>query len=155
MMSRTRKFPVVPIDEASSGASSLIRPRVLVVDDESVIADTLTEILARSGYAAVAAYDGAGALETALLSPPALLITDVVLPGMSGIELAIQMRRIFPDCKALLFSGQACTSDMLASANRLGHQFTLLNKPVHPKDLLAWVMRTLKPEGVSTAASPN
>ena len=144
-MSRTRKFPIVPIDEASSGASSESRPRVLVVDDESVIADTLTEILSRSGYAAMAAYDGAGALETALLSPPALLITDVVLPGMSGIELAIQMRRIFPDCKALLFSGQACTSDMLASANRAGHQFTLLSKPVHPKDLLAWVVQTLKP----------
>ena len=155
MMSRTRKFPVVPIDEASSGASSQLGPRVLVVDDESVIADTLTEILARSGYAAVAAYDGAGALETALLMPPALLITDVVLPGMSGIELAIQMRRIYPDCKALLFSGQACTSDMLASANRLGHQFTLLNKPVHPKDLLAWVVQSLKPANVPASALPD
>ncbi|MGH9600620.1 MAG: response regulator [Terracidiphilus sp.] len=113
------------------------------MDDESVIADTLTEILIRSGYAATAAYDGSGALEAALLSPPELLITDVVLPGMNGIELAIQMRRIFPDCKALLFSGQACTTDLLASANRAGHQFTLLSKPVHPKDLLAWVTQSL------------
>jgi DNA-binding response OmpR family regulator len=145
MTNQIRKSPVVPIDQAPSPTASEYRPRVLVVDDESVIADTLAEILTRSGYAAESAYDGASALETALLKPPELLITDVVLPGMSGIELAIQMRRIFPDCKTLLFSGQASTSDMLASARQAGHHFTLLTKPVHPKDLLAWVTDSLKP----------
>jgi len=105
----------------------------------------LTEILSRSGYAATAAYDGADALETALLTPPELLITDVVLPGMSGIELAITIKRIFPDCKILLFSGQAATSDLLANAKNAGHHFTLLNKPVHPRDLLARVSASLKP----------
>lgn len=150
MTNGTRNSPVVSIDKVPLTDPSEYRPRVLVVDDESVIADTLTEILSRSGYAATAAYDGAGALENALLAPPSLLITDVVLPGMSGIELAIQMRRIFPDCKALLFSGQACTSDMLASARRDGHQFTLLSKPVHPKDLLAWVTQSLRPAGTQT-----
>jgi DNA-binding response OmpR family regulator len=117
---------------------------VLVVDDESAIADTLTEILSRSGYAAMAAYDGNDALESALLTPPELLITDVVLPGMSGIELAITVRRIFPDCKILLFSGQASTADLLTSAKREGHHFTLLSKPVHPRDLLACVSDSLR-----------
>jgi DNA-binding response OmpR family regulator len=116
----------------------------MVVDDESVIADTLAEILSRSGYAAITAYDGNEALETALLTPPELLITDVVLPSMSGIELAITMRRIFPDCKTLLFSGQAATTDLLASAQGEGHHFTLLNKPVHPRDLLAHVAENLR-----------
>jgi CheY-like chemotaxis protein len=68
--------------------------------------------------------------------PPEMLITDVQLPGMSGIELAITVKRVFPDCKILLFSGQASTSELLASANRAGHQFALLTKPVHPTDLL-------------------
>lgn len=144
MTNRTRKSPVVSIDKSEPPARSEYRPSVLVVDDESVIADTLAEILRRSGYAAVAAYDAAGALETALLKPPEMLITDVVLPGMNGIELAIQIKRIFPDCKTLLFSGQASTSDLLASANQAGHHFTLLSKPVHPKDLLAWVTQSLK-----------
>jgi len=89
---------------------------VLVVDDESAIADTVAEILSRSGYAAMTAYDGNEALETALVTPPEMLITDVILPGMSGIELSIKMRRIFPDCKILLFSGQAATVDLLATA---------------------------------------
>jgi DNA-binding response OmpR family regulator len=124
-----------------------------VVDDESTIADTLTEILSRSGYAAMPAYDGESALESALLMPPELLITDVMLPGMSGIELAITIRRIFPDCKVILFSGQASTADLLASANKRGHQFSLLSKPIHPSDLLARVTESFGPRHSHTAAS--
>lgn len=144
-MSGRRTSPVVPLNEVPPADTSEYRPVVLVVDDESAIADTLTEILSRSGYASVAAYDANDALETALLTPPELLITDVVLPGMSGIELAIAVKRIFPDCKILLFSGQAATSDLLANAKNAGHHFTLLNKPIHPRDLLARVQSTLKP----------
>jgi DNA-binding response OmpR family regulator len=117
----------------------------MVVDDESSIADTLAEILSRSGYSAITAYDGDSALETALLTPPEMLISDVVLPGMSGIDLAISVKRIFPDCKIILFSGQASTADLLVAASREGHQFVLLNKPVHPADLLARIAGTLKP----------
>jgi DNA-binding response OmpR family regulator len=127
----------------STPESDSYRPTVLVVDDESVIADTLAEILNRSGFAAIPAYDGEGALESALLMPPELLITDVVLPGMSGIELAISVKRVFPDCRIILFSGQAATSDLLASANSRGHHFSLLKKPIHPTELLARVTETL------------
>ena len=118
---------------------------VLVVDDQSVIADTLAEILSRNGYQGIAAYDGDSALETALLTPPEMLIADVVLPGVTGIELAIKVRRIFPECKIILFSGQASTADLLASARADGHHFTLLNKPLHPQDLLRRVSEGLKP----------
>lgn len=148
MTNHTQNSPVVSIDNSDPPSSAEYRPTVLVVDDESVIADTLTEILLRSGFSAVAAYDGASALEIALLKPPEMLIADVILPSMSGIELAIQIKRIFPDCKTLLFSGQASTSDMLASARRAGHNFTLFSKPVHPRELLAWVTQSLKPVGV-------
>lgn len=129
------------------------RPVVLVVDDESRIADTLAEILSRSGYAAVAVYDADSAMETALLQPPQMLITDVVLSGMNGIDLAINIRRIFPECKIILFSGQASTADLLAAANREGHQFALLSKPVHPADLLARISESLKPGKKQKAAA--
>ncbi|HXS75485.1 MAG TPA: response regulator [Terracidiphilus sp.] len=147
-MSKNKTFPTVPLKEVPAqdeGKSEGHRPVVLVVDDESVIADTLAEILTRSGYKAVPVYDADSALETALLTPPEMLITDVVLPGMTGIELAITVRRIFPDCKIILFSGQASTADLLASARAEGHHFTLLNKPLHPQDLLARVSDGLKP----------
>jgi DNA-binding response OmpR family regulator len=140
-------FPVVPLDEVPAivptKGSAKHRPVVLVVDDESAIADTLSEILTLSGYTGMPAYDAEEALETALLMPPELLIADVMLPGMSGIELAIAMRRIYPDCRVLLFSGKAATTDLLSSANRTGHQFTLLTKPVHPTDLLKRVSESL------------
>jgi CheY-like chemotaxis protein len=139
MNSRLR-FPTVPIKDVPASLpvndAKNRRAVVLVVDDESVIADTLSEILSRSGYTAIPAYDGEEALETALLMPPEMLISDVQLPGMNGIELAITVKRVFPDCKILLFSGQASTAELLASADRAGHRFTLLTKPVHPTELL-------------------
>ena len=144
-MSETRKSPIVSIGKESSSHASESRPRVLVVDDECVVADTLAKVLTLSGYAAIAVYDADDALETALHSPPELLITDVVLHGMNGIQLAITIKRIFPDCKILLFSGQAATFDLMAKAKTAGHHFTLLNKPVHPTDLLARVAGLLKP----------
>jgi DNA-binding response OmpR family regulator len=148
-VSKNKSFPTVPLKEVPAHVDQTRidrhRPVVLVVDDESVIADTLAEILSRSGYKGIAAYDGDSALETALLTPPEMLITDVVLPGITGIELAIKMRRIFPECKIILFSGQASTADLLASARADGHHFTLLNKPLHPQDLLLRVAEGLKP----------
>jgi CheY-like chemotaxis protein len=150
-VSKNKIFPTVPLREVPARAhfeehkTGGHRPVVLVVDDESVIADTLAEILSRSGYDGVAVYDGDSALETALLRPPEMLITDVVLPGMTGIELAITVRRIFPECKIILFSGQASTADLLANARADGHTFTLLNKPLHPQDLLQRVSEDLRP----------
>ena len=143
-MSGRPTTPVVMLKDVPPADTSAYRPVVLVVDDESAIADTLTEILSRSGYAAMTAYDGNEALEAALVTPPEMLITDVILPGMTGIELAITVRRIFPDCKIILFSGQASTADLLASARADGHHFTLLNKPLHPQDLLLRVSEGLK-----------
>jgi DNA-binding NarL/FixJ family response regulator len=72
---------------------------------------------------------------------------------MSGIELAITVKRVFPDCKILLFSGQASTSDLLASANQAGHHFALLSKPVHPTDLLSRVSDTLRSPKIQPSGS--
>ncbi|HEY2469120.1 MAG TPA: response regulator [Terracidiphilus sp.] len=119
-------------------------PAVLVVDDESVIADTLAAILNGNGYKAIVSYDGESAIETAFIQPPELLITDVVLPGMNGIELAVTLRRIFPECKVLLFSGHAATTHLMTSALSAGNQFELLSKPIHPVELLKHIGRIFK-----------
>lgn len=111
--------------------------RVLVVDDEQCIADTLASILRRSDYDALAFYDAPSALAACHSEPPALIISDVVMPGMTGIDLAIQVRQQYPECKVLLFSGMATTADLLEEARSQGYDFEVLAKPVHPKDLLA------------------
>jgi CheY-like chemotaxis protein len=114
-----------------------MRPLVMIVDDERTIADTLSAIFMKHGYATMTEYCGINALETATQIPPDLLITDVVMPGMTGVELAISLRKVAPLCKVLLFSGQAATVDLLAEARQMGHRFSTLAKPVHPTEMLA------------------
>jgi CheY-like chemotaxis protein len=58
------------------------------------------------------------------------------MPGLTGIETAIITRSRLPECKILLFSGQAATADLLKAARSQGHELELLAKPVHPTDLL-------------------
>ena len=120
--------------DASKGKN---KPKVLVVDDEQMIADTLAIILNQSGYDAVAVYTGAAALESARANKPDLVISDVIMPDMNGIEAVIKIREFLPGCKVLLFSGQAATADLLEMARNQGHEFEILAKPVHPQDLLA------------------
>jgi DNA-binding NtrC family response regulator len=110
---------------------------VFVVDDETIIAKTLAMILSNAGFKAVAFDDPLDALEAAKTSVPNLLITDVVMPKMTGIVLAIQFRHAYPESKVLLFSGQASTADMLEKAHQEGYDFDILAKPIHPADLLA------------------
>jgi DNA-binding response OmpR family regulator len=147
-VTKKNNFPSIPISEVPFpnllDESGGYRPAVLVVDDESSIADTLALILSRSGYSPKTAYDAESAIESALLTPPELLITDVVLPGMSGIDLAITIKRIFPECKIILFSGQAATADLLSAARQDGHHFELLHKPLHPADLLARITESFR-----------
>ena len=110
---------------------------IYVVDDEKIIATTVAAILRQSGLQALAFTDPREALTSAHSNPPDLLLTDVVMPELSGIDLALQLREISPNSKILLFSGQAATSDMLEVARQQGHEFKILSKPIHPADLLA------------------
>jgi CheY-like chemotaxis protein len=140
-MRKVINFQTVPVDDlvlkGIRPEADPPKPVVLVVDDEVVIADTLAAILAQNGMTAMTAYDGPSALKIARVIPPDLLLSDVVMPGMSGIELAITVRQIIPDCKILLFSGQAMNADLLARAGAEGEDLTILAKPIHPTELLA------------------
>ncbi|HTY83886.1 MAG TPA: response regulator [Silvibacterium sp.] len=113
------------------------KPKVLVADDERVIADTLAIILNQSGFEATAVYTGEKAVEIARSLKPDMLISDVIMTDLNGIDAAIRIREMLPGCKILLFSGQAATADLLDRARNQGHEFEILAKPVHPQDLLA------------------
>jgi CheY-like chemotaxis protein len=123
--------------EPTATASSAVKPRVLVADDEQVIANTLAIILNQAGFDARAVFSGEKAVESIDSFQPDMLISDVIMTGMTGIEAAIITRSRLPNCKILLFSGQAATADLLEKARREGHEFEILAKPVHPTDLLA------------------
>ena len=125
---------------------------ILVVDDEQRIADTLALILQCNGHETAIAYDGDSALAQCSKIHPDLLLTDVVMPGMNGIELALAVSEKFPKCKVLLFSGQAATAELLDRARKQGCDFPLLSKPVHPEDLLKRVDDILSSSELSQVA---
>ena len=112
------------------------KPKVLVADDERVIADTLVMILNQSGFDTRAAYSGEQAVELASTFEPEMLISDVIMDDLNGIDAAIRIRAILPAIKILLFSGQAATADLLEKARAQGYEFDIMTKPVHPQDLL-------------------
>lgn len=107
-----------------------------VVDDEEVIASTLELILVAKGFNARSFVDPLEALKQAESAAPDLLITDVMMPEMNGIELAIQVTQRHPHCKILLFSGHASAEDLYSNAKSKGYDFELLTKPVHPNTLI-------------------
>jgi DNA-binding NtrC family response regulator len=117
---------------------------VYVVDDEAIIASTLTAIIKTQGIDARHFTHPGAALEAARLAPPDVLLSDVFMPEMTGVELAIQVSEMHPECKVLLLSGQAATNDLLQKARESGHHFKLLSKPLHPDTLLHTLKHLLK-----------
>jgi CheY-like chemotaxis protein len=111
-------------------------PRILVVDDEKVIADTIVQILNRNGFIAEAAYGGEEAIHKARHHCPELVLSDVLMPRVDGVEACITIRKHCPETRIILFSGQAATVEILARARERGHTFELLPKPIHPTQLI-------------------
>jgi CheY-like chemotaxis protein len=126
--------------------------RILVVDDEPVIASTLATILRQEGYSVTSFLDPVEALAHALVETPNLLISDILMPRMSGIDLALQIKAHCPQCKILLFSGQAATVDFLRQAQLTDSTFEILAKPIHPSDLLKAIRSQATTEPSSAAA---
>jgi CheY-like chemotaxis protein len=118
-----------------------VRPTVLIVDDERIIADTIAHVLHLSGFRAEAVYSGRSALEQIVERCPDVVITDVVMPEMNGIEMAKRLAASCPKTKILLLSGQAATAEMIQQARAEGFQFELLAKPLHPEDLIGVLRR--------------
>jgi DNA-binding NtrC family response regulator len=110
--------------------------RILIVDDEKNIADTLAMVFKIKGHESMAVYSAESAVETIETFEPDIVLSDVMMGKMTGVDLAIYLSKARPDCKVLLFSGQAATADLLREASRKGHEFRLLAKPIHPQKLL-------------------
>lgn len=113
--------------------------RVLVVDDECSVADTLALILNRSGHQSVAVYSAAEAVTVAGTFKPQALLSDVVMPGMNGYELAHYFAENFADCKLLLMTGHAGAAELSGTETASEFLPHILTKPVLPQTILAFV----------------
>jgi CheY-like chemotaxis protein len=129
---------------AAPGKSKQQSGTVLVVDDERLIADTLTAILEEHGFIAMASYSGEEGLEVALKMRPDIVLTDVLMPGISGIEMAIRLTQTLETTRVVLLSGQASTAELIQQAANAGHRFELLAKPIHPEELVSKLKQLLR-----------
>ncbi len=120
-------------------------PVVVIVDDDRVVADSLALILQKHGYEPLACYSADDAIELISEVAPDIIVSDVVMKDLTGIDVALAARKLLPQCKVILFSGNPATAAILESANQDGHQFTCLAKPVHPNELLAQIMTETNP----------
>jgi CheY-like chemotaxis protein len=117
--------------------------KIIVIDDEALIAETVVEILTQEGFDAVSVSSGFSAIELAKELRPAIILSDVIMPGLNGIETGIKIREIVPNCKIVLFSGQAATVDLLENARKQGHRFEILAKPIKPEHLIGVIRSNL------------
>lgn len=113
--------------------------RILIVDDEPAITETLALIFSKHGYETKAAHSAEEAIETIAVWEPDLAILDVMLPRMNGIDLAIVLRDNHPRCRLVLFSGNESTQALMEEAAKKGNVFEILSKPVHPLFMLDYV----------------
>ena len=96
--------------------------KVLVIDDENSVADTLVMVLNFSGFDASAAYSGEHAIDLVRQSPFDHVVTDVMMEPMNGIQAAIAIQAICPECTILLMSGNERTAQLLADAASNGYK---------------------------------
>ena len=114
---------------------------IYVVDDQKMIAWTLCSILQHNGYQARWFTEARLLLNASVDCPPSLVVSDVMMPEMTGFELARALRLAQPACKILLFSGQANTPEEHSADAALA--FEVLAKPVRPDVLLGRVANLL------------
>jgi response regulator RpfG family c-di-GMP phosphodiesterase len=123
---------------ASSDAEA---PAVLVVDDEPEIRDLLSTILRREGYAVETRADGAAALDAVRAARVDVLITDMKMPGITGLELIRQARGIRPELGSILITGYASTETAVTALRSGADDF--VTKPFEVEDLRRVVGRVL------------
>jgi DNA-binding NtrC family response regulator len=123
------------------GVVGRIKPKVLMIDDDPLVADTLAMVLNASGFESTVAYSGEHAVALARETAFEHLVADVILGGMNGIEAAVAIRQLHPRCHVILLSGSNDTAALLAAAATQGHVFEILAKPVHPT-LMLEIMRS-------------
>jgi FixJ family two-component response regulator len=112
------------------------KPKIFVVDDEIEIAQMLTVVLQMNLFNAIPFTDPQKVVDAAKAESPDYLISDISMPGMNGIELAILMAQEMPACKVLLFSGHVDAAKLIAEAKEKGYTFNLVEKPIHPTKLV-------------------
>lgn len=127
----------VPVDDPGSERT---RKRILVIDDDAEIRSILADAFTRSGYAVVAAPNGKAGLEEFRQAPSDVVLTDILMPEMDGLETVRELRRVRPEVKIIALSGGGRYGNFtnLDVAQQLGAS-GVFQKPVSIQALLDFV----------------
>ena len=109
--------------------------KILIVDDEVSIVNLMNSMLSANGYEAISATNGKEGLEQYNKEHPDLVITDIIMPDMEGIELIRNLRKLDKDLPVVVMSGNPTGQQFLKTAALLGAKSTL-NKPFSTAELL-------------------
>jgi DNA-binding NtrC family response regulator len=119
-----------------------MKNKVLVLDDEKNIRDIFTLLLQENGYVVETAANGAEALERAKSFEPDILLLDMNLPDIPGMEVLSRFERLLPKCQILIITAYG-TIKSAVEATKLG-AYAYLEKPVDNDELLLMISRALK-----------
>jgi len=111
--------------------------RILVVDDDRLVADTLAIIFVKAGFEARAAYSADEALDVSRIFTPDLLLCDITMPGRDGLALVCDISRELPSCRIIVLTGfYSNLHNVREQSDKLAHPMGILTKPCQPSDLL-------------------
>ena len=122
---------------------------ILVIDDDDLVRGMVCSVLKKNGFTVLEAENGNVGLEhVQRADPPALVITDILMPDKEGLETISEIRALNPDIKIIAMSGGGKTKNMtfLGLAKKIGADQTL-EKPFRPAELLAAVQKVLGQSG--------
>jgi two-component system, OmpR family, alkaline phosphatase synthesis response regulator PhoP len=142
-MERHAMLPRLVAASAGAAVSSTAaeKMKVLVVDDEPNLVELVQGYLEREGFAVLAAHDGPSALALARTEKPDLLILDVMLPGLDGVEVCRRLRQ-FSDAYVLMLTARAEEVDKIVGLSVGADDY--LTKPFSPRELVARVKAMLR-----------
>jgi DNA-binding response OmpR family regulator len=117
-------------------------PRVLVVDDDATVAEVVLEYLRRDGFEAAHASDGLAALTIAAQAPPDLVVLDLMLPGIDGLEVCRRLRASRPDLPVVMLTARGEEEDRIAGLEVGADDYVV--KPFSPRELALRVRSVLR-----------
>ena len=119
--------------------------KILIVEDEKMLADSLKELLQRKGFQVEAVYDGEAGREYALLGIYDLLILDVMMPKLDGFQVASQVRAQRCSTPILMLTARSSLEDRIRGLNAGADYY--LTKPFDTRELLACINALLRRQG--------
>ena len=128
--------------EGALGASGGHAPRILVVDDDQAILDAIVDWISQAGYRVLPARGGREALQIVKAESPGLMITDLSMPEMNGLELIEAVKAISPNTEILILTGHSSMGSAIAALHR--GVFDYLSKPVDFTELEWSIKRALE-----------